>query len=88
MDVILLQITSAIYFLATGSFIFHLVVAKDISSRLSLLLVFAGFLIHTAALGVPQEKIAQDNGKAHNGPEGCLFPTPPSCQPTVEQPPV
>lgn len=52
MDVILLQITAAIYLLATGSFIFHLVVAKDISSRLSLLLVFAGFIIHTAALGV------------------------------------
>ncbi len=52
MDVTLLQLTAAIYLLATGSFILYLVLAKDFFSHLSPLIVLSGFLIHTAALGV------------------------------------
>ncbi|MFQ5851057.1 MAG: inner membrane protein YpjD [Candidatus Binatia bacterium] len=52
MDVTLLQLAAVSYLLATGSFILYLVLPKDFLSRISPLFVLAGFLIHTAALGV------------------------------------
>ena len=52
MGTILLQITAVIYLLATGSFILYLFVPRDPFSRLSPLVLLAGFIIHTIALGV------------------------------------
>jgi cytochrome c-type biogenesis protein CcsB len=49
MDVTLLQLTAVIYLLATGSFILYLVFSRDFFSRLSPLLILAGFLTHTVA---------------------------------------
>lgn len=52
MDVTLLKVTAAIYLVGTGSFIVYLVLLRDFFSRLSPLILLAGFLIHTSALGV------------------------------------
>ena len=52
MDVTLLKITALFYLLATGSFVIYLVSLRDFFSRLSTSLLLAGFLGHTAALGV------------------------------------
>ena len=50
MSLILLKLTAIIYLIATGSFIFY-VVRRDTVSRLPPLILAAGFIIHTLALG-------------------------------------
>ena len=52
MDVTLLSLTAIIYFLATGSFITYDFFLKDSVSRLSPLILFSGFGVHTTALGI------------------------------------
>lgn len=51
MDVTLLKVTAVVYLLATASFIFYLVISKELFARLAPLTLLAGFLIHSAALG-------------------------------------
>lgn len=51
MDVTLLKVTALFYLLATGSFIVYVFLLKDFLSRLSPLILLAGFLLHTLALG-------------------------------------
>src|SRR5919109_1573340 len=52
MDVTLLKAAAAFYILATGSFVVYIFYLRDSVSRLSPLILFAGFLVHTAALGI------------------------------------
>lgn len=52
MDVTLLKITAVVYLLATASFILYLVLSKELFARLSPLVLLAGLLVHSAALGV------------------------------------
>src|SRR5207237_10046223 len=52
MDITLLRFTAVLYILATGSFIVYVFYLRDSVSRLSPLILFLGFLIHTAALGL------------------------------------
>ena len=52
MDITLLKFTAVLYILATGSFIVYVFYLRDSVSRLSPLILFLGFLIHTAALGL------------------------------------
>ena len=51
MDVTLLKLAAVFYILATGSFVVYIFYLRDSVSRLSPLILFAGFLVHTAALG-------------------------------------
>lgn len=51
MDVTLLKATALLYLLGTASFIAYVILFKDFFSRLSPLILFGGFLIHTFALG-------------------------------------
>lgn len=51
MDITLLKATALLYLVATASFILYLVLFRDFFSRLSLVIVLAGFLFHTSALG-------------------------------------
>jgi cytochrome c-type biogenesis protein CcsB len=48
----LLKGTALFYLLGTGSFILYVVLLRDLFSRLSPLILLAGFLLHTAALGM------------------------------------
>lgn len=52
MDVTLLKATAFFYLLGTGSFIVYLVLLREFFSRISPLILLAGFLVHTAALGI------------------------------------
>jgi cytochrome c-type biogenesis protein CcsB len=52
MDVILLKLTALFYLLATGSFIFYVFLIRESVSKLSLVILAGGFLLHTAAIGV------------------------------------
>lgn len=52
MDVTLLKLTALFYLAGTGSFIVYFVLLRDFFSRLSPLILLAGFIIHSAALGV------------------------------------
>lgn len=52
MDVALLKVTAVLYLLATASFIIYLFLPRDFLSRFSPLLLLAGLIIHTSALGV------------------------------------
>ncbi len=50
MDIGVLRITALFYLLATGSFIVYLVLLKETFSRISPLILLAGFIAHTSAL--------------------------------------
>ena len=52
MDIVLLKATALLYLIATGTFILYVVLLKDLFSRFSPLILLAGFLLHTAALGL------------------------------------
>jgi cytochrome c-type biogenesis protein CcsB len=52
MDTTLLKLTAVLYIFASASFVFYVFYLRDSVSRLSPLLLFFGFLTHTAALGV------------------------------------
>ena len=51
MSLILLKLTAIFYLLATGSFIVY-VVRRDTASRLPLLILGGGFIIHTLSLAM------------------------------------
>ena len=51
MDVALLKATALLYLLGTGTFIVYVALLRDFLSRLSPLILLAGFLLHSAALG-------------------------------------
>jgi len=50
MDVNLLRAAALLYLLATASFVFYVVV-RNTASRAPTMILFAGFMLHTAALG-------------------------------------
>jgi cytochrome c-type biogenesis protein CcsB len=52
MDIVLLKATALLYLIATGTFILYVVLLKDLFSRASPLILLAGFLLHTVALGL------------------------------------
>ena len=52
MDVALLKVTALLYLLGTGTFIIYVALLRDFFSRVSPLILLAGFLLHTAALGL------------------------------------
>ncbi|MBI2999936.1 MAG: cytochrome c biogenesis protein CcsA [Deltaproteobacteria bacterium] len=52
MEMTLLKVTVVVYLLATASFIVYVVLLKEFFARLSPLILLAGFVIHTSALGV------------------------------------
>src|SRR5438046_8865106 len=52
MDITLLKFTAVLYILTTGCCLVYFFYLRDLVSRLSLLILFLGFLIHTAALGL------------------------------------
>ncbi|MGH7770314.1 MAG: hypothetical protein ACREQP_22910, partial [Candidatus Binatia bacterium] len=52
MDVALLKSTASLYLVATGAFIIYVLLLKDILSRIAPLILLAGFMLHTAALGL------------------------------------
>ena len=52
MDVTLLKVTAVLYLLASASFIVYIFLVRDFVSRLSPIILFAGFAVHTAALGI------------------------------------
>ena len=47
----MLKVTAVLYFLASASFVVYVVFLRDSISKLSPLILFLGFLFHTAALG-------------------------------------
>jgi cytochrome c-type biogenesis protein CcsB len=52
MDIVLLKATALLYLIATGTFILYVVLLKDLFSRVSPLILIAGFILHTTALAV------------------------------------
>jgi cytochrome c-type biogenesis protein CcsB len=50
MDATLLRLTAIVYLIATGSFVTYIVLPKDSVSRISPLILFCGFAIHTVSL--------------------------------------
>jgi cytochrome c-type biogenesis protein CcsB len=52
MDVTLLKLTAVLYLLASGIFVVYIFVIRDSVSKLSPLILLAGFLLHTTAIGV------------------------------------
>lgn len=52
MDVALLKATAILYLLASGSFVVYVFLVRDFVAKLSPILLFSGFAVHTAALGV------------------------------------
>ena len=52
MDVTLLKVTAVLYLLASASFIVYIFLVRDFVSSLSPIILFAGFAVHTAALGI------------------------------------
>jgi cytochrome c-type biogenesis protein CcsB len=52
MDVTLLKIAAILYLLASASFVANTFLARDFVSRASPIILFSGFAVHTAALGV------------------------------------
>ena len=52
MDVLLLKLTALLYLLATGSFIFYVFFIREPVAKLSLAILAAGFLLHSASIGV------------------------------------
>jgi ABC-type transport system involved in cytochrome c biogenesis permease subunit len=51
MDVILLKLTALLYLFATGSFICYVFLIRESVAKLSLGVLAAGFLLHSAAIG-------------------------------------
>jgi cytochrome c-type biogenesis protein CcsB len=52
MDIALLRLTAILYLLASASFVLYIFFVRDSISNLSPILLFSGFVLHTAALGV------------------------------------
>lgn len=52
MDIALLKGAALLYLLATGAFILYVLLLKEFFSRVSPWVLFGGFLLHSAALGV------------------------------------
>jgi cytochrome c-type biogenesis protein CcsB len=52
MDIILLKLTALLYLLATGSFIFYVLLIRESVAKLSVAILTAGFLLHSSAIGV------------------------------------
>ena len=50
MDVTLLKVTAVLYLLASASFIVYIFLVRDSVSSLSPIILFTGFVVHTAAL--------------------------------------
>jgi cytochrome c-type biogenesis protein CcsB len=52
MDITLLKLTAILYLLASASFVLSVFFVRDSVSNLSPIILFSGFVLHTAALGV------------------------------------
>ncbi len=52
MDITLLKLTAILYLLASASFVLYVFFVRDSVSNLSPIILFSGFVLHTAALGL------------------------------------